>query len=83
MTSNAKRVQCVCCVCCVCSAVINNNSNKKEEKKRGMKRERERLLRAKLSTQNLTAKLNNNSNISLNALSLLYALGIYECVFAF
>ncbi len=74
MTSNAQRVQ---CVCCVCSVLINNNSNKKEE------REREKLLRAKLSTQNLTAKLNNNSNISLNASSLFYALGIYECMFAF
>jgi len=56
---------------------------KKKKKKRDEEGERERLLRAKLSTQNLTAKLNNNSNISLNASSLLYALGIYECVFAF
>jgi hypothetical protein len=72
------------CVCCVYSTVINNNSNKKEKKREKRVSERERrLLRAKLSTQNLTAKLNNNSNISLNAWNLFYALGVYECVFAF
>lgn len=40
------------------------------------------MLRAKLSTENLRGKLNNNSNLSLNASALFYALGIYESVFA-